>query len=342
MPYVDNFNIADNIIDIHDTGARNAIKALPGLIYSPAEKGKNILFFGDSWTTGVGADSPATEKFSTVLAASLDMTEVNYGVGASGFARPLTIEEQVDNAIENMSAADKEDTRIIMIVAGVNDLRNIATETIANVTAAINTVVTKCKAAYPSAVICFAVNMVPTTVGTAMRNWIDMIHDYCRMITGAPVLVFDDFPYQFIGRPDLYKSDLLHPTTAGHQLIAGLLRNWLLGGTSAHLSKYIDQIPLTRENYAIAGSGGQIFVENGKVHINECQITCPAESGHLNIGQLPAGCIPINNIYFPLFSGATGMIGYGAITASGAIYTNQYVSQVTNFRMPALDYWVAY
>lgn len=327
MPnYVEKFDLSGAAIYVRDADAHNQIATLPHNLYAKAEWGKNILFIGDSWTVGSGASDPATQRFSTVLCSALGMNEYNYGVGAAGFARPSTFQDQANSAINNMTAAQKTDTNIIMIVGGVNDLRNIATETFAQVTTAINTLINTLLPAFPNAVICFAINSIPHDTTTTMLDWIEEMKEYILSRNQGPVILFDSFTQMFTSNMAMFNNDLLHPNTAGHKYIAGYLRNAILGGLYANPLRYVDTITWNRAGYSTY-SGGHIFTDGKFVYIEQCDFYMTAESGNNSCGEIPEGVRPLNSVYFPIFHSNDGIIGAGNITKNGVIYINQNIAQ---------------
>ena len=327
MPdYVRKFSLAGAPIHVKDKDARDSIEALPQNLYAKAQKGKNILFIGDSWTVGSGASDPATERFSTVLCGALGMNEYNYGVGAAGYARPLTFQDQATAAISGMTAAQKNNTNIIMVVGGVNDLRNIANETFAQVTTAINTLINTLLPEFPNAVICFAINSIPHDTTTTMMDWITEMEYYFMSRNQGPIIYFDSFTQILTADMTMFNNDLLHPTTSGYAKIAGYFRNAILGGLCANPLRYVDTLNFTRTGYSLY-SGGHIFTDGKFVYIEEADFYMTAESGNNNCGTIPEGVRPLNTVYFPIFHSSDGIIGAGQITKNGAIYINQNITQ---------------
>lgn len=310
---------------------------VPREIYAKAEKGKNILFIGDSWTVGTGATNRDTEKFSTVLSRDLGMIEKNYGVGAAGYARPYTFQQQAETAISSLTPEERENTNIIMIVGGVNDLRNIATETFSDVTDAARLLVSTLKPAFPNAIICFAVNMIPVGQTTTMIDWIQSLQQYILTIHDAPVILFDSFTELCISNVEIFAGDMLHPNTDGHSLIAGYLRNGILGGSNDSMFRYIGRIDLTRAGYSFT-SGGHIFSDGRMVHFEQTDIVSVAEAGQVLIGTVPEGCRPLNNVNFPIYFSTSGIIGSGVLTAAGNLYTNQNIAQSGYFMLPPFSF----
>ena len=322
MPdYVKKFNLGGQNIYIKDETARNDIADLPHNLFAKAEKGKNIVFIGDSWTVGSGADDPDTEKFSTVLCDSLGMNEINLGVSGAGFARPTPFQDQADAAVL-LSAADRRNTNIIMIIGGMNDLRYTNDETFAQMTAAVSGLITTLVPYFPNAVICFGINTIPYETTATMIEWMERIKQYITARTHGPVILFDTFTQMFTGNAGLFAPGLVNPTTYGHARIAGYLRNALLGGIYANPLRDTDEITWTRTGYSTAG-GGHIYSDGKFVYVEQTGINMASETGSHICGSVPSGLIPARNVYFPIFHATDGLIGSGVINSSGGVYINQ-------------------
>lgn len=322
MPdYVKKFDLGGADIYIKDEVARNNIADIPHNLYAKAEKGKNIVFIGDSWTVGTGADDPDTEKFSTVLCESLGMSEINLGVSGSGFARPTPFQDQADAAVL-LPVADRRNTNIIMIVGGMNDLRHTDDETFAQVSSGISGLISTLVPYFPNAVICFAINTIPYETTATMREWIERMKQYITARTKAHVILFDTFTQIFTSNVSLFAPGLINPTTYGHARIAGYLKNALLGGVYANPLRDTDEITWTRTGYS-TGSGGHIYTDGKFVYIEQSNINMASETGSHICGSVPQGLRPARNVYFPIFHTSDGLIGSGVVNSSGGVYINQ-------------------
>lgn len=322
MPdYVKRFDLGGQNIYIKDETARNDIADLPHNLFSKAEKGKNIVFIGDSWTVGSGADDPDTEKFSTVLCRSLGMNEINLGVSGAGFARPTPFQDQADAAVL-LSASERRNTNIIMIIGGMNDLRYTNDETFAQMSAAVSGLISTLVPYFPNAVLCFGINTIPYETTATMLEWMERIKQFITARTTGPVILFDTFTQMFTGNASLFAAGLVNPTTYGHARIAGYLKNALLGGIYANPLRDTDEITWTRTGYSTAG-GGHIYSDGKFVYIEQTGINMASETGSHICGSVPSGLIPARNVYFPIFHTSDGLIGNGVINSSGGVYINQ-------------------
>ncbi|MBE7189340.1 MAG: SGNH/GDSL hydrolase family protein, partial [Jatrophihabitans endophyticus] len=65
----------------------DGIDATSARATSPAARPRGtIAFLGDDWTSGVGA-LPPSKRFSTLVAHSLELTQRNFGVAGTGYAK---------------------------------------------------------------------------------------------------------------------------------------------------------------------------------------------------------------------------------------------------------------
>lgn len=335
--YVDKFELDNQEILIKDSETSQNLKELPLNLRCKIYRDKNILFIGDSWTVGSGSTDPANNRFSTQLANGLEMIEKNYSTGASGFARPLTFQTQAETAISELSQTDKDDTYLIMIVGGVNDLRNRDSESITDVRTAMTQLVTTLSNNFTNATICFAFNMIPTQ-NTTIMYWLQMFKEHILNMTSKPVMLIDNLQKLVIGRSDLFRNDLLHPTNDGHTLIAGFLKNALLGGTNENFTCYNSIIDINNSDYSLY-SGGHIFTNGEKVMIEGVDITTSnPTTSQVVIGTIPQGLRPLSRVPITLYRGSS-IVGMGIIHNNGNIYITQS-SAGGSFFIPHLEYFI--
>ena len=199
-------------------------------------KGKNMLCFGDSWAYGTGSTTDAppgatyeNSRFTHTVCSALGMNEMNYAEGASGFMRPLKTIDQVTAAVSAMSDQEKADTKVALLISGVNDLRNIASETLSDVLDEIQNVINTITNNYPNCFVLFGINITMKNITADMHDWLSQMAEKAQTLTNKVqyVNISDMLSY----RDDLYISDGLHPNYPGHQALAGLIISSLLGNS---------------------------------------------------------------------------------------------------------------
>jgi acyl-CoA thioesterase I len=172
---------------------------------------RTIVFFGDSLTAGYGLENPDEEAFPALIqrridAAGLPWTVVNAGLSGETSAGGLRRVEWVL----------RQPIDIFVLELGGNDgLRGISPSvTRANLLAIIDRVRMK----DPSARIVLAGMEMPTNMG----------EDYGRQFAGTFTAVAAQERIALIpfllegvgGRPELNQGDGIHPTAAGHVIVA--------------------------------------------------------------------------------------------------------------------------
>ena len=352
--YVSNFELLGEEIQIKDIESRNSIAEINSDISTinsdistinsdiSALKlsklaGKNIVFFGDSWTVGSGATS-TSQGFAPVMANRLDMTQFNYGVGGAGFLRSGNqIITQVNTANSDMSSTEKNNTAIVFIFGGVNDWRN-STGSIDSMATAIKTVCDTCHNQYKNAKIVVALcNTMNLNITDTFRHWMYYFRYYLQQNCAYPIQIIKNVENIISGRSGCYVSDNLHPSTTGHAILAGFFINQLLGGDSTvdyyhstftlSSGNTMTQIPhLFRFNNKICCTGGTFTLGS-------------AISSNTRIGTMSTLISPKYTTYIPAFY-ANRLIGNIALTESGNVYCSTINASTSSsvFNFPDFSY----
>ena len=309
--------VADDLDDLsNDVDALDT--KVDGIVQPFIRAGKNIVFFGDSWTVGSGATDPATQRFTTLIATRFGMTEFNYGVGGAGFTRPNTIIAEINNANGSMSADDKNNTTVVLICAGVNDIRNMDSTTIADFIGAVVDAQERAKQVFPNALICMAVgNTMRTPYYDTPRHWIERAIIALRETnTAGKVLIIDHVGAAINGRSDTYASDNLHPNTYGHSLLAGFLANAMRGGSTD--TNYYSATYTFNEVVSSVDTAPHVYRQTENVMITGGKITlAEAVSSNTVIGSYQ-GPFCRDNLYIPVYR-SNAVVGSLAITTSGSV-----------------------
>ena len=290
----------NNDLSALDTETTTKLNAFRGAVRT----GKNIVFIGDSWTVGSGATS-AGNRFTTLLANRLGMVEKNFGVGGAGFTRPNTFLAQVNNANSQMTAAEKADTNIVLILGGVNDLRLMSETTLDAYAAAVRTCVWRACEVFPNAtvVLAQATQTMDTTATHTQMNWIDTADRIIMQSISSNkcVRILHHIGTLLRGMAAYYQSDKLHPNNTGHQILAGYLGSVLCGG-SEHVSRFIGMgatwnEAVSQESIAfhIFQDGDLIIFCNGQIRFTE------PLTANTRIGQYNFVPPPVNNMGIPCY-----------------------------------------
>ncbi len=176
-----------------------------------AESRNTLLFFGDSLTAGLGLDNPDAEAYPAVIQRKIDEAGLPWRVVNAGLSGETTAA-----GVRRVDWVLRQPVDFFFLALGANDgLRGIdPKETEQNLVQIIRRVRTK----FPQARIVLAGMEMPPTMGadyTAKFRAIFPKVAELEHVTLAPFILEG-----IGGRPDLNQSDGIHPTAAGHTLLA--------------------------------------------------------------------------------------------------------------------------
>lgn len=278
-------------------------------------KGKNCVWVGDSFTTGVGAD-PRTKRVSTVFCKAMGMTEFNYGVGATGWIWGTTANTpyitQVQNAYDAMTQEQRENTAMVVLPGTSTDVSHGSTSK--QIGAAATLCAKKASDLFPNAVI----YVIPMIWDKALftYNAYDATVEICDQINKAaiPRVKMDEDSYTWLlGRYDFYTSDNVHPNNTGYAVWAAKMVSSILG--SANTAGYINSFTSDFGKW----DKKTYYLKNGFVFMPGYKITNVSDAGgDKNIGTLPNNIRPAYNQTTVLSSGGEA-VGYVTYQTDGVI-----------------------
>lgn len=319
-----------NAIQEDVNGNTDKIDALRGVVRA----GQNIVFIGDSWTYGTGA-TLATRKFSSVCASKLGLTEYNYGRGQAGFTvANNTFLSLVEEANRQMSSTEKANTAFVVILGGVNDIRNMGTNTESDYANAVATCVARACTVFTNAVIVLAQATQKrfTTASYVQWTWIDAADRLVmEKLTTPRVKILHHIGKLLFGTP-YYLDDELHPNATGHQMLGGFLANFILGGTD-DFSLFIGNFATWNSAVDSAVLPSYIYKDNDNVIITRGAITlASAPTNNIMLGTYNFAP-PDSYMYFPAYNKSNNRIcGNIIITATAQIYFAPSENGVTAIR----------
>lgn len=278
-------------------------------------KGKNCVWVGDSFTTGVGAD-PKTKRVSTVFCNAMGMTEFNYGVGATGWIWGTTANTpyitQVQNAYNAMTQEQREKTAMVVLPGTSTDVSHGSTSK--QIGAAATLCAKKASDLFPNAVI----YVIPMIWDKALFTYTayDTTVEICDQINKAaiPHVKMDEDSYTWLlGRYDFYTSDNVHPNNTGYAVWAAKMISSILG--SANTAGYINSFTSSFGTW----DKKTYYLKNGFVFMPGYKITNVSDAGgDKNIGTLPNNIRPAYNQTTVLSSGGEA-VGYVTYQTDGTI-----------------------
>ena len=278
-------------------------------------KGKNCVWVGDSFTTGVGAD-PTSKRVSTVFCNAMGMTEFNYGVGASGWiwgtAANMPYITQVQNAYNEMTPEQRKNTAMVVLPGTSTDVSHGSSSK--QIGAAATLCAKKASNLFPNAVI----YVIPMIWDKALFTYTayDATVEICDQINKAtiPHVKMDEDSYTWLlGRYEFYTSDNVHPNNNGYAVWAAKMISSLLG--SANTAGYINSFTSDFGKW----DKKTYYLKNGFVFMPGYKITDVSDSGgDKNIGTLPNNIRPAYNQTTVLSSGGEA-VGYVTYQTNGVI-----------------------
>lgn len=242
---LDQYNSAMDKVDsalhqIAENGGSGGGGSTPIIVPSENQyDGKNIVFIGDSYSVGVGYGgvTNASQRFTSIIAATLNMTEYNFAVGGTGFIfrnqnEKHIFTQQIQDANNAMSTDEKNDTYLVIIAGGCNEVwgTTAGTYTYAQEYTAVQTTITLAQSIFRNAKIL----VVPMLYkGFKFTRYAKTMYD--AIVNAVHDLRF--FNVQTMegcytwnwGDKNLYGTDNVHPTAAGHAKFADHIIHGIFG-----------------------------------------------------------------------------------------------------------------
>ncbi len=174
------------------------------------QKTKTLLFFGDSLTAGYGLEDP-NEAFPKLIAHKVDSLGLPYNVVAAGLSGETTAggKTRVDWIL-------KQKIDVFVLELGANDgLRGLKpTETSKN----LQSIIDQVKSRYPDCKIVLTGMMMPPSMGIQYANDFKAVFP---ALAEQNKLYFVPFLLEGVGGVSrLNQGDGIHPTAAGHRILA--------------------------------------------------------------------------------------------------------------------------
>ncbi|MBD3630066.1 arylesterase [Cyclobacterium sp.] len=177
---------------------------------------KTILFFGNSLTAGYGIED--YEAFPALIQEKLDSMETDYQVINGGLSGETTA-----SGLSRLDWFLEEKPAIFILELGGNDgLRGISLEeTEKNLRGIINSV----QEEYPDTKILLAGMQIPPNMGQAYTD--NFRKMYAEIAEDEEVALIPFLLEGVAGDPEYNLPDGIHPTAAGHQIVAQTVWQYL-------------------------------------------------------------------------------------------------------------------
>ncbi|HEY2615461.1 MAG TPA: arylesterase [Chthoniobacterales bacterium] len=171
-----------------------------------------IVFLGDSLTAGLGVQ--ATEAFPSLVAAKIRAAGLSFEVENSGVSGDTTA-----GGLRRIDWLLQQPIDVLVIELGANDgLRGLPVD---SMKANLQAIIDKARAKNPAIKIVLAGMQVPPNLGADYAaNFQRAFVDLARENHAALI----PFLLEGVGgHRELNQADLIHPTAAGHRIIADLV-----------------------------------------------------------------------------------------------------------------------
>ena len=177
---------------------------------------KVILFLGDSLSAGYGIDPE--ESFPALIQQRLDSKQLPFRVVNAGVSG-----ETSAGGLRRLSWLLRQSVDVFVLELGANDgLRGVQlAETRSNLSAILDRV----RESNPGAVLVVAGMKLPPNLG---QTYISGFEAIFSELAGEYEAVLIPFLLEDVaGRPDLNQPDGIHPTPAGHKIVAETVWGYL-------------------------------------------------------------------------------------------------------------------
>ncbi len=185
-----------------------------GHLAAADEPRHTILFFGDSLTAGYGLENPQAEAYPARIEKKIEAAHLPWRVVNAGLSGETTA-----GGLRRVDWVLRQPVDIFVLALGGNDgLRGIDPATSQQ---NLEAIVAQVRAKAPAAKIVIAGLHMPPGMGEDYVHRFQAIFPAAAEKTHALLLPF--LLEGVAGRSDLNQSDGIHPTAAGHKIVAETL-----------------------------------------------------------------------------------------------------------------------
>lgn len=248
------FNNVNNSIDLLDekidaeTVARQAAVlqlqqeiANSASVDFKAYDGHRLVIFGDSWVAP-NIPNSVNGYIGNTLATTLGMVQSNFAIAGAGWGRAGNlISTQVTSASDQLTADEKDDTRLVIGLAGLNDYGNNVTASA--VIQAIRQFSTSCASMFPNAkIMIIPMNWGYNGLDVVARKYIDDVMRGLQVGMEAGSVIIPGAWAWLLGFHHLFQNSA-HPNSAGYDVILRQILN-VIGGAPIISTLYSETLDL--------------------------------------------------------------------------------------------------
>lgn len=170
-----------------------------------------LVFFGDSLTAGYGLDNPAAEAYPALIQQKVDAEHLPWRIVNAGLSGETTA-----GGLRRVDWILRQPVDIFVLALGANDgLRGIDPDVTRD---NLKQIVDRVRARHPRARIVVAGMQMPAAMGEEFSLRYRNVFPTVAKNANATLLPF--LLEGIAGKPDLNQPDGIHPTAAGHRLLA--------------------------------------------------------------------------------------------------------------------------
>ena len=186
--------------------------AILGQTSTPAASTKRIVFLGDSLTAGLGVQT--TEAFPALIAEKIRAAGLPFEVENAGLSGDTSA-----GGLRRIDWLLQRRIDVLMLELGANDgLRGLDLK---SMKANLQAIIDKTKAKNPQVKVVLAGMQVPPNLGAEYATGFERAY---RDLARENDAVLIPFLLEGVGgHRDLNQPDLIHPTAAGHRIVADLV-----------------------------------------------------------------------------------------------------------------------
>lgn len=172
---------------------------------------KTLVFFGDSLTAGYGLDDPAADAFPARIAEKIDAAQLPYRVVNAGLSG-----ETSAGGLRRVDWVLRQPIDVFVLALGANDgLRGIEPSVTRE---NLQGIIDRVRAKHPRAKFVLAGMMMPPSMGSDYARDFRAVYPELAEKNG---IAFIPFLLEGVGGDDaLNQPDRIHPTAAGHAVLA--------------------------------------------------------------------------------------------------------------------------
>jgi acyl-CoA thioesterase-1 len=181
----------------------------PTPVATPA---KTVVFLGDSLTAGLGL--PPSDAFPALVAEKIRAAGLPFEIQNAGLSGDTSA-----GALRRMDWLLQRPIDVLVIELGGNDgLRGLPVKSLK---ANLQAIIDKAKAKNPAVKIVIAGMQIPPNLGAGYAA--DFARVYAELARENNAVLIPFLLEGVGGRRDLNQQDMIHPTAAGHRIVAELV-----------------------------------------------------------------------------------------------------------------------